>query len=198
MLLAEPKTRLMTPAEYLSMERASEYRHEYFRGEVREVTGASREHNIIVVNISAELHRQLRKRPCEVYANDMRVKVSATGLYTYPDIVVVYGTPQLEDEHLDTLLNPTVLIEVLSASTEDYDRGKKFALYRRLDSLCDYLLVAQDRMHIEQYTRQPDSTWRFSEADQPDAKIVLAAIECELMLEEIYEKIKFESLDQLR
>ncbi|MFN8496067.1 MAG: Uma2 family endonuclease [Caldilineaceae bacterium] len=196
MLLAEPQTRLMTPEEYLRMERASEYRHEYFRGEVTDMTGASREHNLIVMSISAALYGQLRKRPCEVYANDMRVKVSATGLYTYPDLVVVCGNPQFEDEHVDTLLNPTVLIEVLSASTEDYDRGKKFARYRRLDSLRDYLLVAQDHMHVEQYTRQPDGAWRFSEAEQPEAKIALAAIDCELALEEIYEKIKFESRDQ--
>jgi len=196
MLLVKPQTRLMTPAEYLSMERVSEFRHEYVRGEVTDMTGASREHNLIVGNIYASLHGQLRKRSCEVYATDMRVKVSATGLYTYPDVVVVCGSPQLEDEHFDTLLNPTVLIEVLSASTEDYDRGKKFARYRRLESLCDYLLVAQDRMHVEQYTRQPDGAWRFSEAEQPEAKVVLASIDCELVLDEIYEKIRFESRDQ--
>jgi Uma2 family endonuclease len=192
MMLAEPKTRLMTPEEYLIMERASELRHEYFRGEVREVTGASREHNLIVMSIGAELYRQLRKRPCEIYATNMRVKVSATGLYTYPDVIVVCEKPQLEDEHFDTLLNPTVIIEVLSDSTEDYDRGDKFARYRKLDSLTDYLLVAPDRMHIEYYARQQDGVWLFSEADQPEATISIASIACELVLEEIYEKIKFE------
>src|SRR4051812_36027047 len=98
MLLAEPKTQLMTSEEYLIMERASELRHEYFRGEMREVTGARREHNLIVVNLLSSLHVQLRKWSCEVYANDMRLKVSAIGLYTYPDVVVVCGKPQLEDE----------------------------------------------------------------------------------------------------
>ena len=195
-MLAESQARLLTPEAYLKLERASEFRHEYFQGKVREVTGASREHNLIVVNLLSSLHAQLRKRPCEVYANDMRVKVSMTGLYTYPDVVVVCGKPQLEDEHLDTLLNPTVIIEVLSDSTEDYDRGKKFAQYRRLNSLHDYLLVAQDHSHVEYYARQQDGSWRFSEAEQPQTKIALLSIDCELMLEDIYEKIEFKSLDQ--
>ena len=179
----------MTPKEYLAMERASEYRHEYDQGEVREMTGASRSHNLLVISIGAELYEQLRQRACEVYTIAMRVKVSNTGLYAYPDVVVVCGKPQFEDNQFDTLLNPTVIIEALSDSTEEYDRGKKFARYRKLDSLTDYLLIAQDRMHVEQFTRQQNDTWLFSEAEQPTAVIRLASIDSELLLETIYEKV---------
>lgn len=188
-MLLDVKTRLMTPEEYLTMERASEYRHEYYQGEITDMTGASRRHNLIVANVLANLHGQLRNRLCEVYANDMRVKVSASGLYTYPDVIVVCGEAQFEDNEFDTLLNPTVIIEVLSDSTEEYDRGKKFARYRKLDSLLDYLLIAQDRMHVEQFTRQQNDTWLFSEAEQPTAVIRLASIDSELRLATIYEKI---------
>lgn len=188
-MLLDVKTRLMTPDEYLAMERASEYRHEYYQGEITDMTGASRRHNLIVANVLANLHGQLRNRLCEVYANDMRVKVSASGLYTYPDVIVVCGEAQFEDNEFDTLLNPTVIIKVLSDSTEEYDRGKKFARYRKLDSLLDYLLIAQDRMHVEQFTRQQNDTWLFSEAEQPTAVIRLASVDSELRLETIYEKV---------
>ncbi len=190
-MLAEPVTRLITPEEYLAMERKSIHKHEYLQGEIDPMPGASREHNLIVASILARLYMQLLKQPCEVYPSDMRVKVSASGLYTYPDLTVVCGEPTFEDAQVDTLLNPTVIIEVLSASTEDYDRGKKFAHYRQLASLQDYLLVAQDQMHVEHYARQPDGAWRFLEAEQAKATIQLTSIDCTLQLEEIYEKIKF-------
>jgi Uma2 family endonuclease len=188
-MLLDVKTRLMTPTEYLAMERASEYRHEYYQGEITDMTGASRRHNLIVGSIYARLYMQLLGRPCEIYANDMRVKVTPAGLYTYPDIVVVSGKPHFEDDQFDTLLNPTVIIKVLSDSTEEYDRGKKFARYRKLDSLLDYLLIAKDRMHVEQFTRQQNDTWLFSETEQPTAVIRLASIDSELRLETIYEKV---------
>ena len=189
------KTRLTTREEYLAMERASEYRHEYSQGEVTEMTGASREHNLLVSSISARLYMQLLGQPCEIYTSDMRVKVTEAGLYTYPDLVVVCDEPDLEDAHVDTLLNPNVIIEVLSNSTEEYDRGKKFAHYRKLPSLTDYLLVAQDRMHVEQFARQPNDTWLFSEADHADVTITIASIGCELQLEEIYEKVNLPEAD---
>src|SRR5919198_4874617 len=118
-----------TPEEYLALERAARHKSEYVNGRIYALAGASRAHNLIVVNVSAELRAQLRGRPCETYASDMRVKVSQTGLYTYPDVVVVCGEPRFEDAQVDTLLNPTVIIEVLSESTESYDRGEKFAHY---------------------------------------------------------------------
>ena len=117
------------------------------------MTGASRKHNLIVANLVLEIGRQLKGRPCEVYPSDMRLRVPATGLYKYPDVTVVCGAPELADEHMDILLNPTVLIEVLSDSTERYDRGRKAENYRRIDSLQEYLLVDQTQPRIERYRR---------------------------------------------
>jgi Uma2 family endonuclease len=132
----------LTPEEYLARERQVDTKSEFYDGELFAKAGASRSHNLIVGNVTGELRAQLRGRPCEVYPADMRVKVSETGLYAYPDVVVVCGEPRFEDEHLDTLLNPTVIVDVLSPSTEAYDRGEKFAQYRKLASLREYVLIA--------------------------------------------------------
>ena len=141
---AVPKIYL-TPAEYLAFERQSDVKHEYFRGELFAMAGASRQHVTISTNLAYLLVGQLKGRPCDVFNGDMRVKVSPTGLYTYPDASVVCGRPRFEDKELDVLLNPTVIVEILSKSTEAYDRGEKFAQYRTLDTLTDYLLLSQDR-----------------------------------------------------
>jgi len=179
----------ITAEEYLAKERAADYKSEYFNGEIFALAGASREHNLIAGNAYSILHQQLRKKSCEIYTNDMRVKVSTTGLYTYPDIVVVCGEPKFEDEHRDTLLNPILLIEVLSPSTENYDRGTKFEHYRSIASLSDYLLVAQDKIHVEHYVRQSDRTWLFSEFKSAKDKFQIQSIGCELSLKDIYEKV---------
>lgn len=134
----------VTPAEYLAAERTAAEKSEYINGHVYAMAGASRVHNLIVVNTVSELRTQLRGGRCEAYANDMRVKVERTGIYTYPDVIGLCEEPRFEDENVDTLLNPTVIIEVLSPSTERCDRGEKFAHYRRLESLREYILVAQD------------------------------------------------------
>lgn len=192
-LLREPTT--VTAAEYLVCERAAETKSEYSRGEIRPMPGASRKHNLVTGNIYASLHTQLRKSRCEIYPSDMRVKVEATGLITYPDISVICGEPRFDDGYKDTLLNPTVLIEVLSPSTSAYDRGDKFENYRQIASLQDYLLVAQDKMQVECYSRQPDNTWIFTEFKRASDQFVLASIGCTLALEDIYEKV---TLDQPR
>lgn len=158
-----PKARF-TPQQYLALERAAETKSEFFNGEIFAMAGASREHNLIATNVVRELSAQLKGRPCETYPGDMRVKVSETGLYTYPDVVVVCGEPRFEDEHGDTLLNPTLVVEVLSPSTEAYDRGEKSSHYRRLASLAEYVLIAQDRCHVERYARRPDGLWLLAEA----------------------------------
>ncbi len=134
----------LSPQEYLALERQAETKSEYYAGEVFAMAGASRRHVKIMVNTVVSLAAQLKERSCEVFTSDMRVKVSATGLYTYPDVAVVCGKPRFDDDQEDILLNPTVIIEVLSKSTEAYDRGEKFALYRALESMTDYLLIAQD------------------------------------------------------
>jgi Uma2 family endonuclease len=143
-----------TAEDDLAAERASETRSEYFAGQILAMTGASRADNVIAGNSHGLVWTQLRGRPCEAYIGDMRVKVNTSGGYTYPDVVVVCGEPRFEDEHVDTLLNPTLIVEVLSPSTERYDRGRKLEHYRRIPSLAEYVLVAQDARRIEWYTRQ--------------------------------------------
>jgi Uma2 family endonuclease len=187
---SQPQPRF-TPAEYLALERKALYKSEYLDGEIFAMSGASREHNLIALNVGAELRAALRQRPCEVYVGDMRVKVSPTGLYTYPDVVVACEEPQFEDAEVDTLLNPTVLVEVLSPSTEDYDQGKKFEHYRTLISLQEYLLVAQETPHLVHYVRQPDHTWVLSETRRLDDTLYLPSISCHLSLAEVYAKVSF-------
>ncbi|MDE0012849.1 MAG: Uma2 family endonuclease [Candidatus Poribacteria bacterium] len=181
---------LFTPEEYLARERKALTKSEYRNGQVHAMPGASRAHNLITVHISGELYIQLRERSCEVYPSDMRVKVSAAGLYTYPDVIVVCDEPRFDDTHFDTLLNPTVLIEVLSPSTAAYDRGEKFASYQKLDSLCEYILISQDRVRVEHYLRQ-DQEWDLTEFHSLVDVCQLPSIGCELSLKAIYAKVQF-------
>ena len=189
---AVPKP-LLTPQQYLARERQAETKSEYLRGELFAMSAASREHNLIAGNVNSELSTQLRDRECEVYQADMRVKVSVTGLYTYPDVTVVCSEPEFEDAQVDTLLNPRVIVEVLSPSTADYDRGGKFAHYRRLPSLQEYLLISQDAPLVEHYVRQGPDTWRLTEQRSLEAVIDLPSIQCQLALAEIYLKVRFAS-----
>lgn len=179
----------LTPEEYLAIERRSETRSEYLDGEMFAMTGGSRNHNLIVLNVGRELSLQLKTRQCEVYASDLRVRVPATGLYTYPDIVAVCGEPRFEDEELETLLNPTLLAEVLSPTTEAYDRGKKFEHYQTIPSLSEYLLVSQDSFRVEQYLRQENNRWLFTAVSGLEGRIALPSIQCELVLAEVYDKV---------
>lgn len=180
-----------TQEEYLATERKAQIKSEYIDGEMFAMTGASREHNLININIASELRAQLKNRPCEAYINNMRVKAKKALSYHYPDIAVACGTPQFEDNHVDTLINPSVIIEVLSLSTEAYDRGAKFSHYRKIESLREYLLVAQDQPLIERYVRQGDA-WLLTETAGLDASVHLESIDCVLSLKEIYDKVAFE------
>ena len=185
----QPKPRL-TPEDYLAIERSAEFKSEYFDGEIFAMAGASRAHNSIVLNTGSEIRQHLKNRSCKAYVNDMRVKVNPTGLYAYPDVIVVCGKEQFEDTHLDTLLNPTLIIEVLSDSTEAYDRGRKFEHYRHLDSLVEYVLIAQQRPHVESFRRQSDQHWLLTECSGLDATLRLQSIDCDLALAEIYAKVE--------
>ena len=177
-----------TAEDYLKLERSVPYKSEFYDGQINAMTGANRKHNLITVNIAGELCSQLKKRPCEAYINDMRVKAAEAPSYHYPDITVVCGKPQFEDGQMDTLLNPTLLIEVLSPSTEAYDRGGKFARYRKIPTLREYLLVTQDQPSIERYQRQGD-VWILSEAVGLEASVTLESIDCVLSLREVYDKV---------
>lgn len=183
-----------TVEEYLAFERASETRHEYFAGDIFAMSGASEQHILITGNTFSSLLVQLRKRPCKVYPIDMRVKVSAIK-YTYPDVSVVCGEPRFTDDKFDTLTNPIVIIEVLSPSTENYDRGKKFQHYMTLETFQEYILVAQDEVSVEHYIRQTDGRWLYSRAQTLAAEIKLPSIGCTLLLADIYDKVSFETKD---
>ena len=175
--------------EYLALERQAAYKSEYIAGTIVAMSGANREHNLIVTNIVTSLVQQLRGRPCEVYANDMRVKMPASDLYVYPDVVVACGTPQFEDSDLDTLLNPTLVIEVLSRSTEFRDRGVKAQGYRLIDSLAEYLIIAQDQGCIEQYIRQADNHWLLVDFRALEETVNLISIRCALAIQDVYDRV---------
>jgi Uma2 family endonuclease len=178
-----------TPEQYLAWERKQESKSEYWNGEIFAMAGASEKHNLIAANVIALLHPQLRSRGCRTYPGDIRLFISATGLYTYADVVVVCGQPQFTDSEVDTLLNPTLIVEVLSKSTENYDRGKKFQNYRTIGSLTDYLMIAQDSYSIEHYVRRPEGQWLFSEARGLEAVLTLPTLHCTLKLSEVYDQV---------
>jgi Uma2 family endonuclease len=185
------KRTAITEDEYLTFERASAIKHEWIDGEIVAMTDASAAHNLICASTAFVLYAQLRHRACRLYVSDMRVKIQAIGLYTYPDISVVCGDSQFSDDQRDSLLNPTLIIEVLSPTTERYDRGREFQHYRTLASLREYVLIAQDSPRIERYLRQPDDSWQLIDAQGIDAGLTLASIDCTLHLAEVYEQITF-------
>ena len=183
--------------DYLTAERAqAEVKHEYVDGEVFAMTGASFNHNLIVLNLGSELRAQLKDRPCHVLPSDMRVRIEAANASKYPDLVALCETPRFHDGRNDVLLNPTLLIEVLSRSTEAYDRGGKFAIYRRLPSLKEYALVSQDRPMVEIYTRQGYGRWLLGEAEGLDGEATFESLMCRIRMLEIYAKVDFELGEQ--
>jgi Uma2 family endonuclease len=183
--------RLLSPEEYLARERQAEFRSEFYRGEMFAMAGASWEHTLIKDNLAAEIRQQLKNGPCQVVTSDLRVKVDATGLYTYPDVIVVCDKPEFEDKVLDTLLNPQILVEVLSDSTEKYDRGAKSVHYRRIPSLREYVLIAQDRPLVERYVRQPDGGWLLMEFNELSQTLAFATIPARIALADIYRGVEF-------
>jgi Uma2 family endonuclease len=195
-LMSTPASALVSLAEYLEMELHSDIRHEYVNGRVYAMSpGASSVHYRISLNLIGEFYIQTRNRPCHVFTGDARVKVSPTGMYTYPDISALCGEPRFEKyKGIDTVLNPSVIIEVLSRTTEGYDRGDKFAHYRRLESLQEYVLVSQHRMLVEHFVRD-GAEWRLSDLRDPQALLRLTSIGCEIPLDEIYRGVEFPDVE---
>ena len=179
-----------SPADYLALERASEFRHEFFDGELFRMSGGTIEHSQIAGNVIRALGNSLADSPCRVLTSDMRIKLP-TGLYTYPDVSVVCDQPQYEDDHTDVLLNPLVVVEVLSPTTEAYDRGKKFRHYQTCPSLREYVLIAQDRSAVDHYLRQPTGQWLLTTFESLDATMPLPSLGVGLRLSEIYSKVEF-------
>ncbi|MCB1190085.1 MAG: Uma2 family endonuclease [Leptospiraceae bacterium] len=187
----EERAAYISESEYIALEENSKYKNEYFNGQIYAMAGASENHNIIATNILSELRFQLKKKDCIVYGSDMRVKVKKTGLYTYPDISIACGDRKFSGEKPDTLLNPIVIIEILSDSTEAFDRGGKFAHYRQLDSLYEYILVSQTEKKIEKFLRNHTGKWELTETTMEALEMELLSVDCKLLIEEVYEKTDF-------
>lgn len=182
----------LSPEEYIAAERKATLKSEYLSGEIIAMSGASDTHNLITMNTAMGLYNQLIERRCRVYASDMRVGISTEVSYFYPDIAVTCDKPRFEDDVFDTLINPQVVIEVLSDSTANYDRGEKFRRYRQLESLQEYLLISQDQVHVEHYLRQ-GKQWILSEFSALENVLPLTSIGAELSLRQIYRFVEFET-----
>lgn len=185
-----PRRRL-TPEEYLAWERQADTRHEYYRGEAFAMAGASTAHNRIKEKLSIRVGTQLEGGPCWAVTSDQRVVVRATGLYTYPDMVIVCGEAQFADDVRDTLSNPHALVEILSDSTEKYDRGTKFSHYRQIPSLKEYILVAQNEPLVERYVRQADGSWSLTDFVGLDKTFAFATLPVRIPLADIYREVVF-------
>ncbi|MEW6207642.1 MAG: Uma2 family endonuclease [Acidobacteriota bacterium] len=191
---------LYTVDEYLALERASEERHEYLDGQIYAMAGESPQHGDICTNLTIAIGSQLRGTPCRVWSKDIKVRsgpapkkgYSTKGLFSYPDLLVVCGEPQFHDEYRDVLLNPTVIIEVLSPTTEAFDRGEKWSRYQTwIPSLIDYVLVLQSKPQIEHFLRQPEGEWLYSLVKGLEGSLRLSSIDCTLRLAEVYDRIVF-------
>ncbi len=186
------KEKIYKPDQYLELERAAEERHEYLDGQIYLMSGGSPKHNTICVNVIRDLSNQLKGKSCQVFESNMKVGTETSGLFSYPDVSVACGEPTFHDNHQDVLTNPSVIIEVLSPSTERFDRGKKFARYQRFDSFTDYILITQDEPRVEHFARQANGTWILTVATGLKSKIEITSIACTLKLSEVYDRIKFE------
>jgi Uma2 family endonuclease len=180
----------LSEAEYLSIERAAEFKSEFYNGEMFARAGASFLHNRIKDNLVVAIGGRLQSGPCFTCSGDQRVKVDRTGLYTYPDLLIVCGNPEFDSEQKDTLLNPQVIIEILSESTESYDRGKRSSHYRRLSSLREYVLVSQEDKLIERFVRQPDDTWILTTFDNPDGEFALSTVPVRIPMADVYRGVE--------
>ena len=187
----------LTPEEYIASERKATLKSEYLSGEIVAMSGASNAHNLITMNTTTQLYNQLVEGGCRVFSSDMRVGIGTGVSYFYPDIAVTCDKPRFEDDAFDTLINPQVIIEVLSASTAGYDRGKKFIRYRQLESLQEYILISQDQVHVEHYLRQ-GKQWVLSEFSALENVLPLVSIGAELSLRQIYRFVEVETDDTLQ
>jgi len=183
----------LTPEEYLELDRAAEFRSEYYGGLMYAMSGGSLRHAVIIATLIQRLANALEDGPCTVASNDLRLRVSPDGLYGYPDLMVYSGSPKLADAHSDTLLNPTFLAEVLSPSTEGYDRGFKSSQYRKIESLQEYALISQDEARVEVYRRQSSGDWLLSESAGLDTVCRFTSLDCQVALASIYAKVTLPS-----
>ena len=188
---ALPKHRFISPDEYLARERAAETKSEYLRGEIYAMSGGSPEHSTIIVNVTAAIVAQLKGKPCRAHSSDMKVRSTTTGLYSYPDLSVVCGEVRFHDERRDVLVNPTAIVEVLSPSTERFDRGKKFAQYQQIETFRDYLLISQEEPRVEHFSRDDKGGWYYRSIVGLDGQVTIPSIGCTLLLSDVYDRVEF-------
>jgi Uma2 family endonuclease len=188
--MAQPAVKYYAQEEYLAFERESAEKHEYYKGEIFNISGASYEHNVIEDNLRGALHTFLKGKPCRSLGSNLRVHANKNTLYTYPDALIVCGEPEFLDNTFDTLLNPSVLFEILSSSTTNYDKGVKFELYRDIESLKEYITISSMKLHVELYQRNADGSWTLTEYKSENDSFVIRTIEMKLGLKELYEGVK--------
>lgn len=191
-VMASPPKNFLSPAQYLEIERAAPTKSEYHAGEMFAMAGVTHEHSLIVGNVAREIGNCLRRGPCQVHSSDLRVHIPATGLYTYPDILAFCGDPEFVDDQFDTLMNPQLLIEVLSESTEAYDRGTKFRHYRTIASLKEIVFISQYEPRVERYVRTDDEQWVLKDWTSLDESIQFESIGCIVSMADIYERVDFQ------
>lgn len=184
-----PKYNYISPDEYLAMERASEEKHEYYKGHIFAMSGASWKHNVIVKNINTLVLPFLKGKPCDMFGSDLRIHIPENSLYTYPDFSIICGKLETTDEEDDTLIKPLAIIEVLSKSTRDYDRGTKFNMYRNIPTLNEYILVDSTTVCVEIYKKEGDNNWKLSEFKQLSDSVFISTIDLSLQLKEIYQDV---------
>ena len=184
--------RVFSPTEYLAMEEVADSKSEYFSGKIFTMSGGTPDHSSVAVNLIAALGTRLAAKPCRVFNSDMRLHIERNGLYTYPDVMVICGKIELVKRRNDTVTNPVLIVEVLSESTRDYDRGLKFNLYKQVPSLREYVVVESENPRVECYRRGADDQWVVEMMDDPGATVRLASVACEIPMGEIYRKVSWE------
>ena len=186
-----PRSKALTAKEYLEIERAAAFKSEYYKGEMFAMAGTSYDHARIVSNLTVSIGYFLRGKPCDIIGSDLRVHMAKNSLYTYPDAIIICGKPEFLDEEFDTLINPSVIFEILSPSTKNYDRGEKFKLYRDIDSLTEYILISSENVGVEIFRRQPNNNWLLSEYKTLDESFMIEKIGYEMKIADLYEGVEF-------
>jgi Uma2 family endonuclease len=189
--MVAPALKYIDQTEYLDAERKALDKHEYYRGEIFAMSGASLEHNLISVNCIANLKQKLKGKKCRPFGSDLRIHIPKNSLYTYPDISIVCGDVKTTDDHFDTATNPVVIIEILSSSTRDYDKGGKFTLYRDIDSLQEYILIDSEKIMVEKFIRNADNSWQLTEYKSIEQSFWINSVDVELQLLDVYEDVQF-------
>lgn len=194
--LQTTEQRYFTEEQYLALEETAKDKNEYLDGEIIPMTGGSTNHNQIAGNLYIALSLALKKRNYRIFIGDVRLWVPKVRLYTYPDVMVILGKPEYHNNRTDMITNPQAIVEVLSKSTKNYDRGDKFKLYKTIPSFREYILIDQTQINVEQYSKTENKKWLYSEYDEEDTALVFNSFELEIPLSDVYEQVNFEQVEQ--